>query len=163
LLRPSTLLKDRAGYSLVELMVALVLTGIMLASAVPALSRYLRTHELLGYVENFSADLRLCRQRAATQGNNFVFTWDAGAETYTILDDTNSNGVADAGEPTIGPKDMPVGLTLTNGPDNAFVSTTLTFTPNGAASENGQVTIADANGLSRVVRVLRSTGLVKVL
>jgi type IV fimbrial biogenesis protein FimT len=163
LLRPLTLMKDRAGFSLVELMVTLVLTTIMLGAAIPALSRYLRTHELLGYVENFSADLRLCRQRAATQGNNFVFTWNAGAKTYTILDDTNNNGSADAGEPTIGPKEMPDGLTLTNGPSNAFISTTLTFTASGAASENGQVTIADANGLSRVVRVIRATGLVKVL
>jgi prepilin-type N-terminal cleavage/methylation domain-containing protein len=161
--RSSTLMKSQAGFSLIELMVTLILTTIMLGAAIPALSRYLRTHELLGYVENFSADLRLCRQRAATQGNNFVFTWNALTEEYTILDDTNNNGTADVGEPTIGPKAMPEGLTLTNGPSDPFVSTTLTFTPNGAASEGGQVTISDANGLSRTVRVLRATGLIKVL
>ena len=151
------------GFSLAELMVGLVLTGIMLSASIPPLSRYLRDHQLQGWAENMSADLRLCRQRAVAQGNNFVFSWDAVAGSYAILDDRNDNGAADAGEPTIGPRRMPDTLILTNGPDNAFAGTSVTFLPSGGASQGGQVTLANQAGMSRVIQLLRPTGLVRTL
>ena len=156
-------LKQEAGYSLVELMVGLIITTLMLGASIPAMSRYLRDHQLLGFVENFAADLRLCRQRATTQSNNFVFTWDTVNERYTILDDSNNNGIADAGESTIGPTEMPDGLTLVNGPSTPFTTPVITFLPSGAASQGGQCRISGSNGLMRSVQVIRASGMVKIL
>ncbi len=155
--------RRESGFSTIELLVALILTSIMLASSIPALSRYLKTHELLGTVENFAADLRLCRQRATTQGNNIVFSWNTGTNSYTILDDRNNNGTADLGEPTIGPKTLPDGMTLTNGTVNPFTGSSVTFLPSGSTSQGGQVKIANAAGLSRNIILLRPTSLVKIL
>lgn len=151
------------GFSLAELMVGLVLTGLMLSASIPPLSRYLRDHQLQGWVQNMSADMRLCRQRAVAQGNNFVFSWDAAAGSYLILDDRNGNGSADAGEPTIGPRRMPPTLNLTNGPVDPFAGTSVTFLPSGAATQGGQVTLANEAGMSRVIQLLRPTGLVRTL
>jgi len=150
-----------SGFSTIELMVALILTTIMLASSVPALFSYMKTHQLLGSVENFASDMRLCRQRATTQGNNVVFSWDAGAGTYSILDDTNNNGSADAGESTIGPKQLPDGMTLANGA-SPFVGTSVTFLPSGSTTEGGQLTITNEAGLSRTITLIRATSLVKI-
>jgi Tfp pilus assembly protein FimT len=144
-------------------MVVLVVTAVMMGASAPALNRYLKTHQLIGATENFAADLRLCRQRALAEGNNFVFSWNADDRTYTILDDENNNGTADAGEGTIGPRELPDGITLTNGPSSPFSGPQVTFTPGGAASEAGQVTLADEHGLSRQILLIRATGLVKVL
>jgi Tfp pilus assembly protein FimT len=156
-------LKHEAGYSLIELMIGLVITTLMLGASIPAMSRYLRDHELLGFVENFAADLRLCRQRATTQSNNFVFTWNTVSESYTILDDNNNNGAADAGESVIGPKAMPDGLTLVNGPTNPFTTPVITFLPSGAANQGGQCRISDGRGLMRSVQLIRASGMVKIL
>jgi prepilin-type N-terminal cleavage/methylation domain-containing protein len=154
---------SQAGYSLIELMVGLIITSLMLGASIPAMSRYLRDHQLLGYVENIAADLRLCRQRATTQGNNFVFSYDPDDKTYTILDDQNNNGSADSGEGTIGPKEMPDGITLENDSGNPFTSMTITFLPSGAADQGGQVNISDDNGLSRSVMLIRVSGMVKII
>jgi prepilin-type N-terminal cleavage/methylation domain-containing protein len=150
------------GFSVIELMVALIISTIMLASSIPALSRYLRDHNLLGTVENFAADMRLCRQRATTQGNNVVFSWDTSSKTYTIVDDENNNGSADAGEFTIGPKQIHDDITLTNGPGDPFVGSSVTFLPNGSASEDGELTFESEAGVSRSIILLRPTSLVKI-
>lgn len=153
--------RDEAGYSLIELMVGLVIMTIMLGTTIPAMSRYLRDHELLGFVENYAADLRLCRQRATAEGNNFLFLMGAGG--YTLVDDINNNGTQDSGEASIGPRAIPDGVTVTNDSVNPFLSTTIVFLPSGAANQGGQVRIADAHGLSRSVMLIRATGMVKVL
>jgi Tfp pilus assembly protein FimT len=150
------------GFSVIELMVALILTTIMLASSIPALSRYLRDHQLLGWVENFAADMRLCRQRATTEGNNVVFSWSMGSNTYWILDDTNNNGSADAGESTIGPKQLPDGVTFQASGSNPFAGTSVTFLPNGSASQGGQIALRNEAGVIRDVVLLRPTSVVSI-
>ncbi len=149
------------GFSLIELLVGIVITGVMMAASIPALSRYLHDHELEGWAENLASDLRLCRQRAVAQGNNIVLSWDIANRSYTILDDLNNNGTADSGEGTIGPRQLPSSLTVANGPDNPFSGTSVSFLPSGAASQGGQLTLTNDAGMHRVIQLLRPTGLVK--
>lgn len=155
--------RGEEGFSLIELAVAIVLTTIMMLASLPALTRYLQTHQMVGAVNNMAADLRLCRSRAAAEGNDIVFTWSVANKTYTVLDDDNGNGSADVGEAVIGPRDLPDSVTLTNGPDTPFVGTSVTFQSDGSASQSGQFTIADTHGFSQEIQVVRVSGLVKVI
>ena len=155
---------SQAGFSLIELMVGVIITTIMLGVSIPAMVRYMTDHKTLGYAENLASDLRLCRQRALSQSNQFLFSWDSANKRYTLIDDANNNGVADNGETTIGPKTAPDGVTLTNGPSNAFTSLSpIIFLATGAANQGGQLRISDTHGITRDITVVRATGMVKIL
>jgi prepilin-type N-terminal cleavage/methylation domain-containing protein len=160
---PTPIRHGEAGFSLIELAVAASLTAILAAATLPAMSRYLRTHQLTGAVNAMAAELRFCRARAASEGNNVVFSWNADAGTYTVLDDDNNNGATDTGEAVLGPKDLPAGVTLTNGPSNAFVGTAIVFQPDGSANQGGQFTLTGYNELAWQIQLIRVSGLVKVL
>lgn len=152
---------DERGFSLVEMMVSLVLMTILFGVAVPAMSRYMRTHEVLGAANNLAGDMRLTRQRAVAESNNWIFSWDLDAKTYRMHDDDNNDGSEDVGEQVV-EKTLDDDVTFGNG-DAPFTDDSVTFLPNGSASENGQLKISGDGGLERTISLLRPTGLVKVL
>ena len=158
--RPRTSLTGRDGMTLVEVMGALVIFGILIAMGLPAFRSYFATHAVDGSASNLSMNLRLARQKAATEQNNYKVTFDPTSQSYTILDDNNGNNVADAGEMVQGPVDIPAELTVTNGPLTPFPGDSLVFYPNGTASATGSITISNSKGFWRIVAVLRSTGAV---
>lgn len=153
-------LRGSGGMTLVEIMGALVIFGILIALGLPAFRSYFATHAVDGAANNMAVNLRLARQKAATEQNNYKVSLDPTAQTYTILDDDNGNNVADAGEMVHGPVNIPAELTVTNGPLTPFPGDSLVFYPNGTASASGTVLISNASGFWRVVAVLRSTGAV---
>ncbi|UCF78884.1 MAG: GspH/FimT family pseudopilin [Candidatus Eiseniibacteriota bacterium] len=155
-------LKRSDGVTLVEIMAGLVVFGILIAASLPAFRNYMSTQLVEGTVNRFAVNLRLARQKAATEGNNYMFTFDPATSTYRILDDNNNNSVLDAGEIVHGPFTIPAELTVTNGPAVPFPGDTLLFFPNGTASNTGEVTISNTRGFSRVLSVVRSTGAVAI-
>ncbi len=156
------LLRQSSGITLVEIMAGLVVFGILIAASLPAFRKYMATQLVEGTVNRFAVNLRLARQKAATEGNNYLFSFDPGTNTYQILDDDNNSGSADAGEIVHGPFTIPAELTVTNGPAVPFPGDTLLFFPNGTASNTGEVTISNTRGFSRVLSVVRSTGAVAI-
>ncbi|MFH0778631.1 MAG: GspH/FimT family pseudopilin [Candidatus Eisenbacteria bacterium] len=150
------------GMTLVELMVGLVIFGILVAVSLPAFRKYMSTQQVEGAANRMSGNLRLARQRAATEGNSYRITFDAAAQTYAILDDDNNNGLTDTGETVLGPINIPAELTVTNGPLVPFPGDTLVFYPNGRANVTGSLTLANSKGHSRMVFVVQSTGAVAV-
>ncbi len=153
-------LGDTRGLTLVEVMVALVIFGVLIALGLPGFRKYLASHMVDGAANRLAVNLRLARQRAATEQNNYKVTFDPSTNTYTILDDDNGNNVADAGESVLGPNNIPAELTVTNGPISPFPGDSLVFYPNGTASATGAVTISNSQGFWRLVAVVRSTGAV---
>ena len=156
------MLKRSNGITAVELMAGLVVFGILIAASLPAFRKYMSSQLVEGTVNRFAVNLRLARQKAATEGNNYVFSFDPVANSYQILDDDNNNGTGDAGELVHGPFTIPAELTVTNGPAVPFPGDTLVFHPNGTASNTGEVTISNAQGFSRLLSVVRSTGAVAI-
>jgi len=148
------------GMTLVEVMGALVVFGILIAIGLPAFRSYFATHAVDGSANNLATSLRLARQKAATEQNNYKVTYDPTSQSYTILDDNNGNNVADAGEMVTGPVNIPAELTVTNGPLTPFPGDSLVFYPNGTASATGTIVISNSKGFWRAVAVLRSTGAV---
>jgi Tfp pilus assembly protein FimT len=151
---------DSRGISLVELMAGLVVFGILIAATLPAFRKYMTTQQVEGAANRVAASLRLARQKATAEGNVYVVAFDPVGKKFIILDDDNNNGVADAGEMVDGPFAIPAELTLTNGPGTPFPGNRVVFFPNGTAGSTGELTISNAQGFSRLLSVMRSTGAV---
>ena len=151
-----------AGFTLVELAIVLVIFGIVSAIAVPGLNKFLRSLELDGEVQGFATTLRVVRQRAITENNNYVIYWSPTERKLKWWDDDNNNGVQDGPEKSGATSALANWITVTNSSTNPFPSDTVTFMPNGSASVSGSVLYSNTEGYTRSVSVVRPTGMVTV-
>ena len=151
-----------AGFTLVELAIVLVIFGIVSAIALPGLNRFLRSVELNGEVQGFATTLRVVRQRAITENNNYVLYWDATERKLKWWDDDNNNAIQDGPEKFGATAALAPWITVTNSATNPFPSDTVTFVPNGSASVSGSVIYSNPEGYSRSLSVVRPTGMVTV-
>lgn len=154
--------KWEQGYSLVELMVAVVVMGVVLTFAAPPMARYLREQQLLGSAEALAGDFRLCRERATAEGANVLASWSLDNAELTAFVDRNGNAGHDSDEPTVFSLELPPSVTLTNASEGGFANTRVTFQSDGATSESGKLVLTLGEEMSRQVQVIRATGLVKV-
>ena len=151
-----------AGFSMVEILVVVLIMGITLAASVPAFNRYLASNTLQNAGDVFAGRLRLARQTAVAQEVPQIVSWDTAAGTYTIVSDTNGDGIVQGGEPSLGPFTLPDGIALANDPGDPFAGTTLTFNPNGGASQSGSVVLSNTKNGSMTLSVLSPTGQVRL-
>lgn len=147
------------GFTLMELMVVLVVFSIVTAIALPGLNKFLRSVELSGTVERMATSLRVIRQRAVTENNNYVAVLGAN-DNILWWDDDDNDGVKDNTEKTGENAPIPSWMTVTNDPGNTFASDTLKFFPNGSASESGTIIFSNADGYQKSLSVIRPTGMV---
>lgn len=155
--------RDRAdgGFTLLELMVVLVVFSIVTAIALPGLNKFLRSVELSGTIERMATSLRVVRQRAVTENNNYVAVLGAN-DTILWWDDDDNDGVKDNTEKTGENAPIPDWVTVTSDVGNPFASDTLTFLPNGSASQSGTIIFSNGDGFQRSLSVIRPTGMVTV-
>lgn len=86
----------RAGFQLVEMMVVLVIFGILLAVAVPSLTRRNTHNRIEGSARELSSRMQIARQKAVSRRVPYRMLLDASSGTYAFerrLDD--STWVAD--------------------------------------------------------------------
>jgi prepilin-type N-terminal cleavage/methylation domain-containing protein len=148
-----------SGFSLMELMVVLVIFGIVTAIGLPGLNKFLRSVELSGTVERMATSLRVVRQRAVTENNNYVAVLGAN-DNILWWDDDDNDGIKDGTEKTGENAPIPSWITVTSDVTNPFASDTLTFLPNGSASQSGTIIFSNADGFQRSLSVIRPTGMV---
>jgi prepilin-type N-terminal cleavage/methylation domain-containing protein len=159
----------KKGFTLVEMMVAISIFGLVLAVGTPPVVRYLRHFQSRDVAQVVSGYLRQARSKAIHEKNNYVVFFSTTQQTVTMLDDdgggngnpssgsfvaTNrGNGKADAGERVYGPYRLPEGQVFgvvagTVGPDGNYVTAPVTFSgtpprvifyPNGSTNEEGLV------------------------
>jgi prepilin-type N-terminal cleavage/methylation domain-containing protein len=151
-----------AGFTLTELMVGLVIFGIMTAVSLPGLNRFLRSVDLNGQVQATATSIRVARQRAITENNNYVVYWDSTIQGFGWYDDDNNNGVKDVTEKRKDPVAFPAWIIVTNSTTNPFASDITTFFPNGSASQSGSCLFTNSDGYVRSLSVVRPTGMVTV-
>jgi prepilin-type N-terminal cleavage/methylation domain-containing protein len=153
--------KTDGGFSLIELMVVMAVFAIVTAIALPGLNKFLRSVELSGTIERMATSLRVVRQRAVTENNNYVAVLGAN-DNILWWDDDDNDGVKDGTEKTGENAPIPSWVTVTNDPGNTFASDTVTFFPNGSASLSGTLIFANPDGFQRSLSVIRPTGMVTV-
>lgn len=150
------------GFSLMELMVVVVIAGIVAAISLPGLNRLLRSLDLNGQVQSTATMLRVVRQRAITEDNNYRAYWNSETNSYGWWDDDDNDGTRDLTEKYKSPVPVADWITVVNSGTNPFASDTLTFVPNGSASESGTRVYTNTDGYSRSLSVVRPTGMVTV-
>ncbi len=147
-----------AGFSLPEIMVVMVVTGILAAVTVPPLMEVLRTNRTELAINEVAISLRSARSKAVSQGNNFVWTWDGVNKTYSAFDDDDNDGVNDPGETLYGPSPLPADLTVVM----ATLPAVITFFPLGNASAGGVAAFSDGEGGAIRITIESATGTVSV-
>ena len=148
------------GFSLIELLFALVIAGIILAVAMPGFGRFRASMALKQANSQLLQDVRRARQLAVTRRAPVVVRFGAppvtsGITSYTIHVDTNADGVVQASE-MITPRTLPTGTRL-----SSVVLTpvdSLRFEPSGLllpGTMGGRLTFA--NRLNRLDTLMVST------
>ena len=78
------------GFSMIELIVALVVMGILTAIALPNWNRLLPAYALNNSVRQIQSELHSIKMRAAAENVGFQFAYVQGANDYTIQRDSKA-------------------------------------------------------------------------
>src|SRR5262245_18746836 len=118
-----------AGFSIIEIMVAISVGGIMTAVAVQSFNDIYEAYRLRAATYQVFVALQSARAEAVKKNNNYRFSV-VNQTTYQLHDDTNSNGVIDAGE-TVTQKNMALEV---KGTQLFYWATPFSFTPVGTTT-----------------------------
>jgi prepilin-type N-terminal cleavage/methylation domain-containing protein len=135
--------KSQHGYSLIELVVAVALAGILAAIALPGWNKLLPSYQLDSSARQFQSELHNIKMRAATENVGFQLVYANGAAAYTIQRDSA----------VLVTKPLPAGVIVTS-------AGTISFSPRGTASAN-RIRLRSSDGMCKQV-VVSPTGRVRI-
>lgn len=167
------------GSTLIEVITTMMILAIVVVTAVPNFTLWRNSYQIRSESERVLMDLLLARTTAVKNNNDVVFTFFPASNAYTILDDTNNDGLVTAGEsfnsralennvqfgfagPDITDMDGNTGIVdkVVMGPSNV-----VTFDARGRASLSGVLFLihndhlaANDNGHLRGISVTQATG-----
>jgi prepilin-type N-terminal cleavage/methylation domain-containing protein len=87
------------GFTLIEMMVAIAIGAILMGVAIPNFTQMREGYRLRSATYDVFAALQRARAEAVKRNNNYRFSL-VDATTYKLHNDSNSNGVENAGETT---------------------------------------------------------------
>jgi len=133
----------RHGFSMVELVIVLALSGLLAAIALPGWQRLVRSSDLNNSTRQIQSELHNLKSRAAAENISFQLAYGQGGTGYTIQRDSIA----------LVTKPLPEGTTITK-------AGTINFSPRGTAAAN-RVRLRDTYGVCRQV-VVSPTGRVRL-
>ena len=170
-------MNNEQGLTIVELITTMAVLAIIISTAVPNFTAWKINYQIRSESERVHMNLLSARMTAIKNNNDVVITFLPASHTYSILNDTNGNGIADTGESLKSlalENDVQFGF---NGPsitdmDNNTVTETVkmgpsdivTFNARGQASLSGVLFLIHANDLSvgndrlRGISIIQATG-----
>lgn len=89
---------NQRGAALIEMVTVVSIVGILVAVAAPNYSKWAEKRLINAESQKLYLDLMLARSSAIKNNNNVIFTFNAGANSYKIHDDTDGDGTEDTGE-----------------------------------------------------------------
>lgn len=124
--------RQNRGFTLVELLVAVALLGILASLAVPSFADFMRQQRVKSMRDEMMASIALGRVDAITRGHNVVLLrktpcpqaasrldWDCG---WAAFADLNGNGARDANEPILHEVQGKPGIRITRSPAASLLS-----------------------------------------
>ncbi|NOT07949.1 MAG: prepilin-type N-terminal cleavage/methylation domain-containing protein [Gemmatimonadales bacterium] len=171
---------DRAGFTLTELLIVIVILGILTRLAYPALNA-LRAHSESAMI-GLGTTLQAAQREAVARGHDVRVIFDGTSNRLQLHFDTNSNGTVDGTERVRGVAlDRTVVFGRGAAPARAFGAaninltvggSTLVFHRNGSASASGGLYLTTTRGASgggdakwakdaRAIEIVRATGRVE--
>lgn len=156
--KPSNLL-GRIGFTLTELMIVIVITGIAVTASMPAFGRFMQSWRLSGEAENMATMLRKARSVAVMKNIDAVFDFDDTNNNYFYFEDDNGNGTKDAGEYQSETRTFAPGIEFDS---KTLSGTSVTFGPKGNTLESGTITLANVRSGNRTIRIFGGTGNIQV-
>jgi len=145
------------GFTLIELMIAVGLTGLLLSMAVPALDIFVSNARQTGAINDFVSSLHQARSTAVTTNTRVTICpssagtnceavgWNSG---WILFADRDSDRVVDADETILAASGEVEGLTIQSGEFGTF----LMYRPNGRVmnaslnGSSGSFTVCDDRG-----------------
>jgi type IV fimbrial biogenesis protein FimT len=158
------MLTSSRGFTLIELMIAIGLTGLLLSLAIPALDQFTTSARSTSAVNDFVSSMHVARSTAVTTNfrttvcasaggaNCEAVSWDQG---WIVFTDRDSDQTVDIGETIVATSKGIDGLSIQSGEFGQF----LMYRPNGrvmtssANGNSGQFTVCDNRG-SEYAKVL---------
>ena len=130
----------RDGFTLLEIMVACVIAGIVVAAAVPNVRSYRESHRMWSETQQIAAICKAAQARARSEDHNVIVEYHPDSNEYLVVDDENDNSVADDGE-TVTTHPVRAGLMLAS---TTFTNNQLVFDSRGRATSGGTIVVQGA-------------------
>ena len=135
--------KFEPGYSVIELIIALAVAGILAAIALPNWNKLLPSYQLDTSVRQFQSELHNIKMRAAAENVGFQLVYSNGAADYTIQRDSA----------VLVTKPLQPGVVVAN-------AGTISFSPRGTASAT-RIRLRSSDGMCKQV-VVSPTGRIRI-
>jgi len=135
-------MRRQTGFTLIELMIAVGLTGLLLSMAVPAMDIFVSNARQTGAINDFVSSMHVARSTAVTTNARVTICPSAGGNTceavawdqgWIVFSDRDSDRSVDADETIVATSDGIDGLTITSGQFPLF----MTYRPNGRVMNAG--------------------------